>query len=108
MSTLLPYADEHHASRETACRFIEREVKPRYAQWETYGQLPKSPYRKAGELGLLFTAFPEEYCNGGCDFLFAHIVNEGPGFAGATKPQFALHSDVVVRNMFMSRSPAIG
>ena len=95
MSTFLPYTDEHHALRETARRFIESEVQPHYAQWEKDGQLPKALYRKAGELGLLLTTIPEEY-GGGCgDFLFAHIVNEELGFAGATGPQFGLHSDIV-------------
>lgn len=95
MSTFLPYTDEHHALRETARRFIEREVKPHYAQWEKDGQVPKALYRKAGELGLLLTTIPVEYGGGGGDFLFAHIVNEELGFAGATGPQFGLHSDIV-------------
>jgi len=95
MSTFLPYTDEHHALRETARRFIEREVKPHYTQWEKDGQVPKALYRKAGELGLLLTTIPEEYGGGGGDFLFAHIVNEELGFAGATGPQFGLHSDIV-------------
>ena len=58
MNTFLPYTDEHHALRETARRFIEREVKPHYAQWEKDGQVPKALYRKAGELGLLLTTIP--------------------------------------------------
>ncbi len=95
MSTFLPYTGEHHALRETARRFIEREVKPHYAQWEKDGQVPKALYRKAGELGLLLTTIPAEYGGGGGDFLFAHIVNEELGFAGATGPQFGLHSDIV-------------
>ena len=95
MSTFLPYTDEHHALRETARRFIEREVKPHYAQWEKDGRVPKALYRRAGELGLLLTTIPEEFGGGGGDFLFAHIVNEELGFAGATGPQFGLHSDIV-------------
>ena len=95
MSTFLPYTDEHHALRETARRFIEREVKPHYAQWEKDGQVPKALYHKVGELGLLLTTIPAEYGDGDGDFPFTHFVNEGPGFAGATGPQFGLHSDIV-------------
>ncbi len=94
MSTL-PYTDEHHALRETARRFIEREIKPHYAQWEKDGAVPRELYRTAGKLGLLLTAIPEEYGGGGGDFLFAHVVHEELGFAGATGPQFGLHSDIV-------------
>jgi len=95
MSTFLPYTDEHRALRDTTRRFIDREIKPHYAEWEKQGQVPRSLYRKAGELGLLLTAIPQEYGGGGGDFLFAHIVNEELGFAGATGPQFGLHSDIV-------------
>ncbi len=97
MSTFLPYTDEHHALRETARRFNAREVKPHNAQWEKDGQVPKALYRKAGELGLLLTTIPAEYGGGGGDFLFAHIVNEEPGFNGATGPQYALYSDIDAR-----------
>ncbi len=93
--SILPYTDEHHALRETARRFIEREIKPHYAQWEKEGAVPRELYRTAGKLGLLLTAIPEEYGGGGGDFLFAHVVHEELGFAGATGPQFGLHSDIV-------------
>lgn len=93
--SLLPFTDEHHALRETARRFIEREIKPHYAQWEKDGAVPRALYRKAGELGLLLAAIPAEYGGGGGDFLFAHVVHEELGFAGATGPQFGLHSDIV-------------
>jgi alkylation response protein AidB-like acyl-CoA dehydrogenase len=93
--SLLPYTDEHRAFRETVHRFIEREIKPHYAQWEKDGQVPPELYRQAGTLGLLLTMVPSEYGGGGADFLFAHIVQEELGFAGATGPQFGLHSDIV-------------
>ena len=106
MSSFLPYTDEHHALRETARRFVEREIKPHYAQWEKDGMVPKALYRKAGELGLLLTGIPEEYGGGGGDFLFAHIVNEELGFAGATGPQFGLHSDIVAPYILHNGSEA--
>ena len=105
MSTL-PYTDEHHALRETARRFIEREIKPHYAQWEKDGAVPRELYRSAGKLGLLLTAIPEEYGGGGGDFLFAHVVHEELGFAGATGPQFGLHSDIVAPYILHNGSEA--
>ena len=105
MSTL-PYTDEHHALRETARRFIDREIKPHYAQWEKDGAVPRELYRSAGKLGLLLTAIPEEYGGGGGDFLFAHVVHEELGFAGATGPQFGLHSDIVAPYILHNGSEA--
>ena len=104
--SILPYTDEHHALRETARRFIDREIKPHYAQWEKDGAVPRELYRSAGKLGLLLTAIPEEYGGGGGDFLFAHVVHEELGFAGATGPQFGLHSDIVAPYILHNGSEA--
>ena len=95
MSSILPYTDEHHAFRDSVHRFVEREVRPHHAKWEKDGQVPRELYRKAGALGILLTGVPAEYGGGGGDFLFAHIVQEELGWAGATGPQFGLHSDIV-------------
>ena len=95
MSSILPYTDEHLAFRDSVHRFVEREVRPHHAKWEKDGQVPRELYRKAGALGILLTGVPAEYGGGGGDFLFAHIVQEELGWAGATGPQFGLHSDIV-------------
>ncbi len=93
--SLLPYTDLHHAFRDTVQRFVDREIRPHYAQWERDGQVPRTLYRQAGELGLLLTGAATDYGGGGGDFLYAHIVQEELGFAGATGAQFGLHSDIV-------------
>lgn len=93
--SVLPYTDEHRAFRETTRRFVEREIKAHYVEWEKEGRVPRELYRRAGALGLLLTAVPSEYGGCGADFLFAYIVQEELGFAGATGAQFGLHSDIV-------------
>ena len=93
--SLLPYTDLHVAFRDTVQRFVDREIRPHYAQWERDGQVPRALYRHAGELGLLLTGASTDYGGGGGDFLYAHIVQEELGFAGATGAQFGLHSDIV-------------
>ena len=93
--SLLPYTDLHVAFRDTVQRFVDREIRPHYTQWERDGQVPRALYRRAGELGLLLTGASTEHGGGGGDFLYAHIVQEELGFAGATGAQFGLHSDIV-------------
>ncbi len=94
-SSLLPYTEEHHAFRDTVRRFVEREIRPNYVQWERDGQVPRALYTRAGELGLLLTGAAPEWGGAGGDFLYAHIVVEELGFAGANGVQFGLHSDIV-------------
>lgn len=55
------------ALRATLRRFVDREVVPHLETWERDGRLPRSLYRKAGELGLLGLGFPAEHGGVPCD-----------------------------------------
>ncbi len=86
---------EHRAFRDTVRRFVADEVAPHHAQWERDGQVPRSLWRRAGDLGLLCLTMPEAYGGAGADFGFAAIVVEEMARAGATGPLFYLHTDIV-------------
>ncbi|WP_231712216.1 acyl-CoA dehydrogenase family protein [Vineibacter terrae] len=81
--------------RETARRFVEREIAPHYYQWEQDARVPREVWLKAGEAGLLLCDVPEEYGGMGGDFRHSVIVMEELGRAGATGVFFSLHSDIV-------------
>jgi len=49
----------HEQARETARRFIQRQVLPHIDQWEEQGAFPRELYRQAGEAGLLGIGYPE-------------------------------------------------
>jgi len=89
------FSSDHEAFRDTVRRFIEKEVTPFHAEWEKAGQVPRSLWKKAGELGLLLVNVPEEYGGLGGDFLYSAILVEEMARAGATGPTFYLHSDIV-------------
>ena len=76
-------------------RFVEKEITPYHAQWETEGRVPREVWRKAGEAGLLCCTVPEEYGGAGADFLFSTVVIEELSRAGASGPGFSLHTDIV-------------
>jgi alkylation response protein AidB-like acyl-CoA dehydrogenase len=86
---------EHEGFRDTVRRFIEEHVTPHHADWEKAGQVPRSLWRKAGELGLLCCNVPQEHGGVGGDFLHSAILIEEMARAGATGPTFYLHSDIV-------------
>ena len=86
---------EHAAFRDTVRRFVQDEVMPFHAQWERDGQVPRSLWRRAGELGLLCLTVPTAYGGAGVDFSYSAIVTEEMARAGATGPLFYLHSDIV-------------
>jgi acyl-CoA dehydrogenase len=89
------FSSEHEAFRDTVRRFITEHVMPYHAEWERQGQVPRSLWLKAGELGLLCCNVPEEYGGMGGDFLHSAILVEEMARAGATGPTFYLHSDIV-------------
>ena len=89
------FTPEHESFRDTVRRFIETEVTPHHADWEKAGQVPRSLWKNAGELGLLCVNAPEAYGGQGADFLYSAILIEEMARVGATGPTFYLHSDIV-------------
>ena len=89
------FSPDHEAFRDTVRRFIAEHVMPFHAGWEKEGMIPRSLWRKAGELGLLCCNVPDEYGGMGGDFLHSAILIEEMARVGATGPTFYLHSDIV-------------
>ncbi|KQV78022.1 acyl-CoA dehydrogenase [Nocardioides sp. Root122] len=75
---------ERDAVRATAAEFVRREVFPHLQEWEDAGEIPRSLHRKAGELGLIGVAFPEEVGGGGGDIVDSIVVQEAMFEAGAS------------------------
>ncbi len=68
--------DEHQMLRRTVRAFVEKEVVPHVDAWEEAGRIPRTFWRRLGELGLLGLEFPPEYGGGGGDFLSSVVLGE--------------------------------
>ena len=68
------YTEEHDILRTTVRKFVEKEISPYVNEWDEAGGFPRELYKKAAEVGLLGTDFPEQY--GGSDLHdpFSHLV----------------------------------
>jgi alkylation response protein AidB-like acyl-CoA dehydrogenase len=90
---------EHDMFRDTARRFVEKEMVPYHEQWEKDGMVSREVWLKAGQQGLLGFDVPEEYGGAGLqDFRYNAIlveetINGGVLSSGAG---FGLHNDVVM------------
>jgi acyl-CoA dehydrogenase len=62
--------------RKSVRAFVEKEVAPRVDEWEAAGQIPKSFWRRLGEVGFLGLEFPVEYGGAGGDFLSSVVLGE--------------------------------
>jgi alkylation response protein AidB-like acyl-CoA dehydrogenase len=87
---------EHEAFRQTCRTFCEKEIVPHHAAWEQAGIVPRELWERAGALGLLGFAMPEEYGGGGVDdFRFNAVLGEELTRVGATGVGFRVHNDIL-------------
>lgn len=89
------FGPEHHEFRDLVRGFLQREVVPHYSSWEEAGETPRYIWERAGEMGLLGTAIPEEYGGSGAGFLYDTIVIEELGQFGLAAPAWDMHAHIV-------------
>ncbi|MFJ6805771.1 acyl-CoA dehydrogenase family protein [Streptomyces anulatus] len=88
---------DHEAFRATLRDFIAQEVAPHYADWEQQGHVPRSLYRRLGELGVFGINVPEEYGGAGVtDFTYQAVLREECGRAGVTFGAESVHTCLVL------------
>lgn len=93
------YGFEHQELRRTVRRFFETELMPNIAGWEEDGIIPKSLWRKAGQMGILCPTVAPEYGGAGGDFLHLSIIDEELGYTGQASFTIQTHTDIVAADV---------
>ncbi|MCE7884661.1 MAG: acyl-CoA dehydrogenase [Actinobacteria bacterium ATB1] len=69
--------DEERGMFRVALRdFVDREVRPHTEAWEQAGEIPRSVFRRLGDLGYLGVRLSQEYGGAGRDFRYTAILVE--------------------------------
>jgi acyl-CoA dehydrogenase len=89
------FSEEHEIFRASVRRFMEEELAPHHEEWEDNGEVPRWAWKRAGELGFLCAAIPEESGGVGADRRYSIILMEEQARLNLTGLGFALHSDIV-------------
>jgi acyl-CoA dehydrogenase len=80
---------------QSLAAFTEAELLPHEEQWRHDKIVPRGVWTKAGEMGLLVPACPEEYGGAGGDYGFDAAFNEAVYGAGSTGWGASLHNTIV-------------
>ncbi len=90
------YEEDHRIFREGVRKFIDEHILPHHKEWEKAGEVSREVWLKAGELGYLGMAVPEEYGGlGVSDFRYNNVLNEELKRVGATGVGFTVHTDII-------------
>jgi len=79
------FSKAHDMVRRSVKEFMDKEAVPFVDEWEEAGEFPRSLYKKAGDVGILGTGYPEEYGGVPGDIFFQIAVCEElmrPGSGG--------------------------
>jgi alkylation response protein AidB-like acyl-CoA dehydrogenase len=91
------FEDEHEQFRSSVRAFIGNEIVPHHEEWEKAGIVDRAMFKKAGALGFLGMAVPEEHGGGGVeDFRYNVVIAEEIQRAGvnASGLGWTLHNDI--------------
>ena len=97
------FTSNHEIFRNTVRQFIEKEVVPHAEEWEKNQRIPRSIWKRMGELGFLGINYPDIYGGTGADFFYSVVfLEELPrstmgGFAAAVSVHEYMAAEYIYR-----------
>lgn len=96
------FTEEHEMFRKTVRSFLEKEVAPHVNKWEKEGQVPRSLFKRLGELGYLGIKFPKEYGGSELDLITEAVFIEELAriTSGGIGASIGAHTTIAMTNIW--------
>ena len=103
------FSEQHDMFRAAVRAFVEREVAPQVEEWEAAGRMPKSIFRRMGELGFLGVEYDEKYGGAGADVLTSAVLHEecARSRSGSFAMAVGVHTDMASPHLYWTGSEAL-
>src|SRR5438552_18840942 len=69
-------SDENRLVQGAARAFAEAEILPHIREWDEKGEVHREVFRRMDELGIIAAPLPEQYGDGGMDFICLALLCE--------------------------------
>ena len=103
------FNEQHQMFRATVRSFVEKEVMPQVDAWEAAGRMPKTIFRRMGELGLLGLEYDEKYGGAGADVMMTAVLHEecARSRSGSFAMAVGVHTDMASPHLYWTGGEAL-
>ena len=103
------FSEQHQMFRATVRAFVDKEVAPHVEEWEAAGRMPKTLWRRMGELGFFGLEYDEKYGGAGADVMMSAVLHEecGRSRSGSFAMAVGVHCDMASPHLYWTGSEAL-